>query len=181
MNPAASQLPQLSADRRGFTLFELVLVMVLLTTVLAIVTPSVRGFLTGSRSRDAATQFLTLTQFARARAAADSRVYRLSVDGTARAYRMTAQDGIGFSPVGTDFGRDFSLPHGMQVRVERASGSGFESAAAPDSIDFYPDGRSDVAVVRLVDSRGTLTVIACPSPAEPFRVMTEEEVLRQWQ
>ena len=179
MNRPAQQLPP--HRRTGFTLLELVLVMLMLTTVLAMVIPSLRGFWRRSRSRDAATQLVTMTRWAEARAAADGRVYRLNVSAAAGAYWMTVQGFGDFAPVGSDFGRVFTLPEGTFVEVvqsEPATGSLLPASAGADagSIDFYPDGRRDVAVIRMVDSRGAVTVIACRSPAEPYRVLTPAQL-----
>jgi hypothetical protein len=87
--------------------------------------------------------------------------------------------------VGTDFGRVFSLPPGARIAVERSAATldapnatgGAGGAAPADAIDFYPDGRCDMATIRLTDlnSSGETLVIACLSPAEPFRVVTAAE------
>lgn len=153
---------------RGFTLLELVLVMLLLTTILAMAAPSLRGFAASSRSRDAATQFVALTQYARARAAADARVYRLNVDAADNAYYLTVQDGLEFVRLGNDFGRVFSLPANTRLDLTTDRGG--------TTIDFHPDGRGAAAVIRLVDlDRMDVTTIASMSPAEPFRVLPTGE------
>lgn len=160
--------PTRNPRRHGFTLLELVLVMVLLTAALAAVAPSLRGFLTASRSRDAATQILALTRWARAQAVAEARVYRLNVDAASGSYWLTVEDGAGFAATGDDFGREFSLPPGAQVQVAAGSGSAPVQGAW---IGFYPDGHSDTATLILTDAAGDVTQIACPSPTEPFRIV----------
>ena len=169
-----------SADRSafcphpvGFTLLELVLVMVLLATVLAMAVPSLRGFAAGSRARDATSQLVALAQYAKHRAAAESRVYRLNGDGD--SYWLTMQDGDEFIPTGTDMGRVFTLPPGLRVELAAAG----LTAAADAGIEFHPDGRTDTARLRLLDDRtGAVTTIASPSPAEPFRVLSAAEADR---
>ena len=52
----------------GFTLVELILVLMVLTVMVSIVAPSLRGFGVGRQSSDAATQILSLAQWARAQA-----------------------------------------------------------------------------------------------------------------
>jgi Tfp pilus assembly protein FimT len=150
--------------------------MVLLTVVLAMAVPSLRGFAAGSRSRDAASQLVSMAQWAKARAAADSRVYRLNSDGG--TYWFTMQDGDDFIPTGTDFGRVFALP--PEMRVELAS-TDFNAASGGGggAIDFHPDGRTDTVRLRLInDKTGAVTTIAAPSPAEPFRILSPEEADR---
>ena len=161
----------------GFTLLELVLVMVLLTILLGAVAPSLRGFLTASRSRDAAAQLVAVMHWARARAAADSRVYRLNIDAAAGAYRLTVQEGDEFVPVPNDFGQPFTLPPNSQIALTPIGGE----AMATDSngvIDFHPDGRSGTAVLHLTDAHGDVIVVACKAPSEPYRVLSAEEVTR---
>jgi hypothetical protein len=82
---------------------------------------------------------------------------------------------------GDTFGQPSLLPDGMRIDVERPLGAPtVRTAGAGDTwIDFYPDGRSDVVTVRLTDKQESVTVIACPSPAEPFRVLTPEEAVRR--
>jgi Tfp pilus assembly protein FimT len=50
------------------TLLELILVMVILSTVLAMAAPSLRGFFASRRTQDTAAQILALTQLARSQA-----------------------------------------------------------------------------------------------------------------
>src|SRR5688572_10040470 len=110
MQTAAAQLRRTQA--RGFTLIELCLVLVLLATMLAIAMPALSGFWTRSRSRDTATQLLALTQYARSRAAAEVRLFRLNFDLNDNSYWVTARDPAtnAFAELGTDMGRRFSLP-----------------------------------------------------------------------
>lgn len=155
--------------RPAFTLLELVVVMLLLTVILGMAVPSLRGFAGASRARDAQAQLVAIAQYARARAAAESRVYRLNTDG--ESYWLTVQEGEDFTSTGTDMGRSFSLPPDTRVELDST-----DSDAAPGGIDFHPDGRTDTGRLRLIDERaGRTTTIASLSPAEPFRVLSHEE------
>lgn len=149
--------------------------MVLLTTAMALTVPSLRGFAAASRSKDAVVQFLSLTGWARANAASESRVYRLNINPADNSYWLTVQDGPEFLALGTDFGRVFSLPAGTRIDLRQTAPA---SGGAGTTIDFHPDGRADVTAVRLTDAGGAVTVIACLSPAEPFRVLSAEEAPR---
>ena len=163
--------PSRSHPLRGFTLLELVLVMVVLAVMLAIAVPSVRGFLGTSRSRDAVDQIIAVSQWARAQAAAESKVYRLAF--AADSYQLTVQEGESFTNVRSDFGRPFVLPQGTRVELV-PSGVGNTKLEA-GSIAFHPNGRADAVVVRLTDADGRVTLIGCLSPVEPFHVVTAEE------
>ena len=169
----------LSRQARGFTLIELVLVMVLLATILAIGMPAMSGFWTRSRSRDAATQLLAMTQYARARAAADVRPFRLNFNLQNNSYWVTAGDPATneYSEIASEMGRPIMLPEGMRLELLRQSAG--RAQQGESVIDFYPNGRADVATLRLTDVRGDVITIASPSPAEPFRLLTNEEASRQ--
>lgn len=143
--------------------------LVLLAVILGMAVPSLRGFTAASQRRDAASQLVSLAQYAKARAAAEARVYRLNTDG--ETYWLTVQDGEEFVPTGTDMGRVFGLPPDTRVEIESS-----DPEAAAGGINFHPDGRSDTAKLQLIDDRtGGVTTIACPAPAEPFRVISAEE------
>ncbi|MBM4024858.1 MAG: prepilin-type N-terminal cleavage/methylation domain-containing protein, partial [Planctomycetes bacterium] len=62
---------------RGMTLLELILVLIILSTVLALAAPSLRGFFASRRIDGAAAQILALTQWARSQAVSEGIVYRL--------------------------------------------------------------------------------------------------------
>lgn len=158
---------------RGFTLFELVLVMVMISILMVVAAPSLRGFLAGSKSRDASENLLSITRLARERAIADRAVYRLFVDPQAGTYWLHVQQGEQFVPLGTDFGQTYTLPEGMRIELSRV-----DHIVAGSWIDFHPNGRTDPATIRLTNSLNELTVIRCPSPAETFRILTNEEAGR---
>jgi type II secretion system protein H len=148
---------------RGFTLLELILVMVILCIAMAIAAPSLRGWSHGTRLRDSADQFLAATRFAHTQAIADCKTYRLYVDARSGTYWVTMQNGQDFVNVGSDFGRVFQLPDGVQMQVTT------DSAPTVEYIDFYPSGRSMPATARFVDEAGAITV-TCRSPAEGFQI-----------
>jgi prepilin-type N-terminal cleavage/methylation domain-containing protein len=168
---ASQHIPTSTRLRLGFTLFELVIVMVVIATLIAIAMPAVRGFWSGTRSRDATTELLATMQYARAKSAAEARIYRLTLDVDNAAYQLSVQDGVDFVDTGTEFGQVIALPEGMRMEVVRLG-------LTPDGvgqIDFHPDGRCDTAAVRLTEPDGTVTTIASLSPAEPFRILKPEE------
>jgi prepilin-type N-terminal cleavage/methylation domain-containing protein len=172
MRPSARQ-------PRGFTLLELVIVMLVVTTILALAAPQMRGFLAGTRSRDATTQLVALTGYAKARAAAEAKVYRLNLG--ADSYSLSVEEGQGFRPVATDFGKEFSIPDTLHVEIVPLPSGMIGPQAQRDPADdgrgilFYPDGRPVSTMLKLTDDKGRVTIIASPSPAEAFRVITEAE------
>lgn len=157
---------------RAFTLFELVLVMVVITAALAIAAPALRGFAHGARMRDASTQFLAMCHWARTQAVSTARIHRLQVDLNAPQYRVMVQRGDQFVSPANDFGQVFVMPEGYRVTVTRADG------VPGNYIDFYPTGRTDPARVQILADDGEATLIECPTPAETYRVVASGEVAR---
>jgi general secretion pathway protein H len=154
--------------RRGFTLLELVLVMVILCVAMAMVAPSLRGFWGGRAVVNAGDQIAALAQYARTQAICDARVYTLNIDPQQGQYWLTRDDpqGGGAQRLGSEFGRVFSLP--QDVTIERLD------AAPPEAVwalRFSPNGRADVVPLRLLDPRGNEVQVSCLSAAEAYRVL----------
>jgi prepilin-type N-terminal cleavage/methylation domain-containing protein len=167
---------------RGFTLLELVLVMVLVSLVMGLAAPSLRAFVLGRKSADAAAQVLALCQYAHDQAVGTGSTYRFNVDTSAGAYWLTVQKGAEFRELGTEFGRRFNLPERVEAAWLSHSGAGFQTtsqsgtgrAPAPqlhDYIDFFPDGRTEATNLQLSDRDGQTFEIGCLSETEPLIVL----------
>jgi type II secretion system protein H len=168
--------------RGGFTLLELVLVMVIMCTALALVAPSLRGWSHGAELRDAADQFVAITRLARSQAAANSSTYRMVIDSQAGTYKLMQQNGQDFIELGTSWGRAYQLPEGVHIELAKnlagaPTGNTFANNAAPappNTIDFYATGRTEQVQVRMSSDHGGQFVITCPSPAEGFVINSTE-------
>lgn len=174
------------AARGGFTLVELILVMVIAAVAATVAAPALRLFLGGRALHQVAERLVSLGGYAATRAVAEGRVYRLEIDGRARVYRLQGRDDDEFAPLGQDFGRDFSLPDGVVLDWLEApltpGETGLPGRPAPPApggavageevkwVHFYPDGRIDPFRLRLVGPRGEALVVACPSPAAGLRL-----------
>lgn len=77
-----------TAARRGFTLVELIAVMALLVTVIAIAAPSLAGFFRGRAIDAEARRLLSLTRQGQSRAAAEALPMILWVDLNQRTYGL---------------------------------------------------------------------------------------------
>src|SRR2546430_16407369 len=117
------QLIRTKHSRRGFTLLELVLVMVIACVLLALVAPSFTNWSRGSQLRDAADNFVAITRYARDRAVSDSTTCRLNIDPQAGTYALTIQNGDNFEPIQSSWGRSFQLDDGMQMQFLDANGN----------------------------------------------------------
>ena len=161
-------LRRLRTSPAAFTLLELVLVMMVICTALAIAAPSMRGWSRGSRLRDAGDQFLALTRWARSQAVADSRVYRLYVEPGSGRYWVAAQEGQEFLPVGSSLGQVYVLPEDLSIELTDLE----PQSQRMEFIEFYPTGRTWPARVRIALGPDDFLEIACDSPADEFRLLT---------
>jgi len=152
---------------------ELVLVLVVVSVVLALSAPSLRGFFASRQTDDAARTMLALIQWGQSQAAAQGRPCRLNVDPANGTYWLTVQRGGAYVDVESEMGRRFQLPEGATVTV-RSDSVGDD---AHPCVQFYPNRRSDVAVIEITGRQGEVFQVACPSATEPFRVIAPSEAL----
>ena len=157
-------------NRRGFTLLELVLVMVILSTVLAMAAPSLRGFFASRQTHDTAAQILALTQLARSQAISEGIIYRLNFDTRERTYWLTAQQAGTFEKLKTGFGQIFTLPKDMVMELE-----GIEEQDSEMFLAFTPQGTVTAGTVRLIDRGGRALEVTCPTVTESFSIVEPEQ------
>jgi prepilin-type N-terminal cleavage/methylation domain-containing protein len=166
----------------GFTLLELVLVLVLVGVVMAIAAPSLREFISGRKSADAAAQVLALSRYAGTQAAATGLPYRFNLDCAIQKYWLSVRKGAEFKPLGNDFGRQFSLPDGttacwlpqQAAQAAQAVQASAQPTAPHDYIDFYPDGRIEAPTLKLSDALGQVFELGCRSETEPLALLQEK-------
>lgn len=156
----------------GFTLLELILVMLILTMVVAIAAPSLRNFTIGRNNDNAATLIVSLADYARTQAASEGRVYRLNVDPDNRKLWLTAANGSSYETPNNDYGQKFELVEGTKVRTD------IKQRQDGTYVEFNPGGRAEAAKIWLVDKTGGEMEIACESPTDAFKVVPTEEMTR---
>ena len=83
-----------SAFRRAFTLIELILVMALITIVVSVSLPSLKGFFRGRDLDSEARRFLSLTHYGASRAVSEGIPVELYVDTQQKLYGLRAQAGF---------------------------------------------------------------------------------------
>ncbi len=155
----------------GFTLLELILVMVIISTFLAVASPSLRGFFSSRRTLDAASNILSLMKLARSQAISEGRNYRLNLDTEDSSYWLTAADKGIYKTLNNEMGKTFLLPDDTTVILEKES----DDDPYGHYIDFYPEGRVQPGVIRLTDRRGDVIEIMSSSPLERYHVIIQEE------
>jgi prepilin-type N-terminal cleavage/methylation domain-containing protein len=158
--------------RGGFTLLELIFVLLLIAIAVAIVMPSLSGTVKGRRVGDTAAQILTLTNYAHNQAIAEGKVYRLNVDPAGTAYWLTMQQDDGqFGSLGQEMGQQFGVPEDIRIETDLPR--------QPDGgnyVTFRPNGKCEPAPVniRVSDHSGGVTQITCESPTELFHIVTND-------
>jgi Tfp pilus assembly protein FimT len=149
---------------RRMTLLELILVMAIICTVLAMAAPSLRGFFASRRTHNAAARMLALMKACRSRAISEGRIYRFNLDAEEGVFWMSVrQEGV-FRELPSEFGRRFDLPEATTAsREDLAPGS-------PAHVQFHPDGRADRVLIRLTGQGGEVVELTCPSATEFYEI-----------
>jgi prepilin-type N-terminal cleavage/methylation domain-containing protein len=158
------------ATDRGFTLLELILVMVILSTVLAMAGPSLRGFFASRKTHDTAAQILAFTQYARSQAISEGIIYRLNFDIEERTYWLTAWQSGAFRELKTEFGQVFTLPKDIDMELE-----GLDEEERDTFLEFTPQGTVTAGTVRLIDRNGRALEVTCPTMTESFTIVEGKE------
>lgn len=160
-----------TANVSGFTLLELIMVMVIISTLLAIASPSLKGFFSSRRIHDAASNILSLLKLARSQAITEGRSYRLNLDVEKGSYWLTAVEGGVFNELKTEFGSTFILPDDTSIEFEKEN----SDDSVEKYIQFYPEGRAQPGLIKLTDRHGDVVEIMSSSPLERYRVIIPEE------
>lgn len=120
--------------QRGFTLVELIVVMVIIALVLALVGTSISRSIEGAEIRTAANKMAAAMRYTRTRAILDKQEYVFLVDTENRVYTAPKRPAV-------------ELPGGMNVEVMTARSE--LTSEAVGGIRFYPDGGSTGGYVKL--------------------------------
>lgn len=131
-----------SVDKFGFTLVELILVMAVLVTILAIVAPSVSRSMRDHNLSQQAARLQALTEYSRDEAASLGVPVVVWVDPDTRRFGVDVKTGYTASTVRT---KEYTLPADLSfdpvagAQASKTAGHGFEVA------EFAPDGTLDPA------------------------------------
>lgn len=116
-------------SRRAFTLIELILVMALITIVVGVSLPSLKGFFKGRNLDSEARRFLSLTRYAASRSVAEGIPIELYVDTQQKLYGLRAQAGF----LETDSKRvEYKLPEELSFEVTAAPSKKASGEDNPD-------------------------------------------------
>ena len=139
----------------GFTLLEMLVVLVLVAVITAVAVPAAGGAIQTLRLQSAARHLAAALRLARGRAIRQQEIHLVSLDR--EQGRVTVASGD------LEFQRSFRLPQG--VRLQEAvllDGTPPPPGRPPEQTDFFfaPNGLSQALEIRLVNARGrSLTVV----------------------
>jgi type II secretion system protein H len=145
----------------GFTLFELVLVLLLLAIMAGMAAPSLRNFAQGRNAPDAANQIVTLTRWAHTQAVAEGRNYRLNLSPATGQYQVTTEEGNASQTIASSMGQMFKVADGVTIDASMPSNNGLKV------IHFYPNGRTEPGTIKIDNGSQHLEVV-CLSAAENY-------------
>lgn len=156
---------------RGFSLLELILVLLILALGAALVAPTLGRFAAGRTSQDAAAHMLAVMQHASDQAVMTSTVFRVNFDEDASTYWLSHAPGGVDKRIETEAGRSFEMPDHMTFEVE-----GSQTLLENRYIQFEPDGSHEMAIIRIKPAQGSEIVIGCASPSEPYAIGQASQV-----
>lgn len=154
--------------------------MVLVSVVLAVAAPAMRGFVQGRQIDDAARRIIALAADARSQAAARGVPFRMYVD---------AEQGVLWLAGADEPNHDADNSHDV-LRLPKEVSVLFELPAQQPSPDvpvrlsqadagvpyvmFYPNGRCDIATVELTDGLGQIRRLGTTVATERFALLDQE-------
>ncbi len=129
----------------GFSLLELIIVILILGVMTGLAVPSLRGSFVHLQVRDCCWNLGALANYGRQRAIVERKTYSLKFDQDFRNFRLMRREKSGNSFVYFDLnglpGKVFSLPERVYIRrvVNQLDGAVLKGR----EINFYPDGTAD--------------------------------------
>lgn len=155
-----------AAKPKAFTLLELILVMIILCTVLAMAAPSLKGFFSSRQLNDISEQILTMTRYAKVHSVFEGNPYRINFDLSRRYYWLSSLNGSQYERLKNNFGRYFSIPTEIDVDFKD-----LENENGVYYFSFSPQGYSKPSRIRLEDNRDNILEIVCYSPIENYEIV----------
>jgi Tfp pilus assembly protein FimT len=167
MTRAASQIKR----ARGFTLLELIVILLLIGLAVGIAAPSIKGFFASRQTSDTALGMLAITQWCRSDAIAQGRRDRLNLGEGGLTFFVTVEKAGEFAAPDGEAGQLVTLPDGAHASFRLSPGVD----ALPTFIQFYPSGRSDATTVEITGKQGDVYLLTSAAPTEAYHIVTPAE------
>jgi type II secretion system protein H len=176
--------------RAGFTLTELVVVLVIMGIMAAMIIPQMQGSFEVALLRSNARKIISVLSLAHSQAVSHNQARRVRLDGRRATYLLEKQvRSLGrkdkFSPVQDSPGSDGKLDPRISIEVRNLPEQGVnESDSAgerrpefpepADSIVFFPDGTAEGKEIWLQDRSGARLVLQVSPVTAGVRIMEPE-------
>lgn len=153
-----------SRTSRGFTLIELVLVILIIGLLLAVVAPSLGGLLRSQKLDSAARTVAGMLKQARVHAATEAKPYRLVIDTEDNTCWLEVLTVTGFERPESSLGQIVEL--GDELIIELEGGTTEDNLL---TVRVEPDGMGELAQVTLRRSQDDKQLaVYCKTPTEPY-------------
>ncbi len=152
-------------------MIELILVMTLLSTMMAVAAPFLSNFFSGRGLEEETRRFLAVTRYARSEAISTSTTVELWIEPENEAYGLLSKDPYG---VGNVEARRFNLSRGLTIEINTELVNEDGRAA----ITFWPDGLIDsesVADLTIRENEDRATTIRRNEFTPEFQVSDEDD------
>jgi prepilin-type N-terminal cleavage/methylation domain-containing protein len=164
--------------RAGFTLYEVIIVLIVLLVVSGIVVPSFSGLLPSVRVRRAGDELLSTIAKARDDSVLTSRRFRIVFTREPASYRLEYEpdpmnEPATFRAPPGDWGAPVELPPG--VTFSSLDGAVTDPENSDDVLEFLPDGTAAAMTIVLAHENGDQVVIGVDPADGRARVVEEEE------
>jgi general secretion pathway protein H len=136
---------------RGFSLLEVIVVLILISLSIALVTPSLSRFSKTAELKGAAKKISAILRYCRSEAINRGKVYQVFFDSEMREVRVES-----IEEKGDEETKDratpqiYSLPEG--IRIKGVEGGSPQNPSEIPTIEFYPNGGSNGGTI-LLDSQ----------------------------
>ena len=155
---------------KAVTLLELILVMIVLCTVLAMAAPSLRGFFSSREISDTSYTIAALMNYASNQAITQSNYYRFNYNTENQQYWLTHLEDGQYEILKNEYGKKHEVSKDIKVYLlDWIRAEGFYC------VEFSPLGHKTTGRMRLINPQENMVDIICLSSTEAYQVIEYKE------